>query len=532
MNLALVVTLGGDLVRSSEHLGIGYLAATLRKNNYNVTVLEYNAEDLENEEKYLSLLAGYSLIGFTTTCVTLKYIINFINKIKQRYPDTYILLGGHMATFGAKEIMEKYDDIDFIILGEGELTILDLINALEKGKNLSDVKGIAYRKDNHIVFTEARALISNLDMLPFPSRDQFEQNNRKYQYLRISTSRGCLGNCAFCSSFVGRMQKGSCWRGRSPSNVVDEIEGLVNKYDFHTYDFIDSSFEDPGSVGKQRIKDIAKELINRKLNIYYNCCFRAENWSDKDDSLLSYLVASGLEKVNIGFESGNDRGLKILNKRATMSDNWRVIAVMKKHPMIYVTFGFIMLHPYSTLQDIIDNANFLHKTGIGQVIRHYFWMLEVYPGTQMEKRLKVDNLLCNEYDIDDGMYNYHFAEPEMSVFPPIFKEILSIKSVWDFEIFDIVLHTFISRLIRRYGKTEIHDTILDFQAYVEAERRIISDFNYDFFMEIIESRNCCDIPNMKENLDKFLTEKMTQIKNKQYQFGVELIRKGYELSLK
>ena len=205
MNLALVVTLGGDLVRSSEHLGIGYLAATLRKNNYNVTVLEYNAEDLENEEKYLSLLAGYSLIGFTTTCVTLKYIINFINKIKQRYPDTYILLGGHMATFGAKEIMEKYDDIDFIILGEGELTILDLINALEKGKNLSDVKGIAYRKDNHIVFTEARALISNLDMLPFPSRDQFEQNNRKYQYLRISTSRGCLGNCAFCSSFVGRM---------------------------------------------------------------------------------------------------------------------------------------------------------------------------------------------------------------------------------------------------------------------------------------------------------------------------------------
>ena len=78
---------------------------------------------------------------------------------------------------------------------------------------------------------------------PFPDRDQFEQHDGKFQYVRLSTSRGCLGHCGFCSSFAGRYQEGSRWRGRSPKNVVDEIEMLVKKYDFHTYDFVDSTFE-------------------------------------------------------------------------------------------------------------------------------------------------------------------------------------------------------------------------------------------------------------------------------------------------
>lgn len=154
----------------------------------------------------------------------------------------------------------------------------------------------------------------------------------------------------------------------SPKSVVDEIEMLVKKYDFHTYDFVDSTFEDPGRKGKIRIETIAREIINRKLDIFYNCCFRAENWSEKDNDLLKLLVDSGLEKVNIGFESGNERGLKILNKRATIEDNWRTIETLRNFPFIYITFGFIMLHPYSTLQDIHDNAKFLHDTGIGQVI--------------------------------------------------------------------------------------------------------------------------------------------------------------------
>lgn len=532
MNIALIVTLGGDLVRSTEHVGIGYLAAYLRKYKHTVKVLEIKEEDIQNEEKYIHMLTDCKFIGFTTTCVTMKNIICLIDIVKKNLPDSFIACGGHMATFRGKELLEKIDNLDFVIYGEGEITFLELVEALETNKQLSNVLGIAYRLENQIIENRGRRLIENLDSLPFPDRDQFEQHQGKFQYIRLSTSRGCLGYCGFCSSFVGRCQEGSRWRGRSPKNVVDEIELLVKKYDFHTYDFVDSTFEDPGQKGKMRIEAIAREIIERKLDIFYNCCFRAENWSEKDIDILEILVESGLEKVNIGFESGNERGLKILNKRATMEDNWRIIKTLKQFPLIYVTFGFIMLHPYSTIQDIYDNAKFLHDTGIGQVIRHYFWMLEIYPGTLLEERLKCDNLLDKRYDIDDGMYMYHFQNPEVSVFVPIFQEMLSLNSVWDFEIFDILVHTFITRLQRKYKSSKIIEGIDKFADFVCIERTRIADFNYKFFMELFKNRGNCNIQFMKAKLDNFLLNEMKNIKSEQYKLGLKLKRQGYQTNIR
>lgn len=532
MNIALIVTLGGDLVRSTEHVGIGYLSAYLRKYNHSVKVLEIKEQDIQHESKYIPMLSDYEFIGFTTTCVTMKNVARLVDVIKGHFPNSYIACGGHMATFSGKELLEKYSKIDFAIQGEGEITFLELVQALEAKKELSDVLGIVYRSGNKIIENQSRPLIDDLNMLPFPDRDQFEQHDGKFQYIRLSTSRGCLGQCGFCSSFAGRHQKGPRWRGRSPKNVVDEIEMLVKKYDFHTYDFVDSTFEDPGHKGKMRIEAIAKEIISRKLDIFYNCCFRAENWSEKDHDLLKLLVDSGLEKVNIGFESGNARGLKILNKRATVEDNWRMIETLRHFPFIYITFGFIMLHPYSTLQDIRDNAKFLHDTGMGQVIRHYFWMLEVYPGTLLEEQLKRDNLLDKQYDIDDGMYKYHFQNPEVCAFVPIFQEMLSLTSVWDFEIFDILVHTFITRLQRKYWDSPIIDDINLFNDFVRSKRKKIADFNYTFFMDLITNLEHCDVAFMKTKLDSFLLDEMDTIQSEQYKLGLKLRRHGYEMNIR
>ena len=532
MNIALIVNLGGDLVRSTEHVGIGYLSACLRKYNHMVKVLEIKERDIQYENQYIPTLSDCEFIGFTTTCVTMKNIACLVDVVKGHYPDSYIACGGHMATFGGKELLEKYPNIDFAIQGEGEVTFLELVEALETKKDLSNVLGIVYRFENEVIQNKSRPLIDNLDALPFPDRDQFEQHDGKFQYVRLSTSRGCLSHCGFCSSFAGRHQEGPRWRGRSPKNVVDEIEMLVKKYDFHTYDFVDSTFEDPGHKGKIRIEAIAKEIIKRKLDIFYNCCFRAENWSEKDNDLLRLLVDSGLEKVNIGFESGNARGLKILNKRATVEDNWRTIETLRHFPFIYITFGFIMLHPYSTLQDIHDNAKFLHDTGICQVIRHYFWMLEVYPGTLLEEQLKRDNLLDKQYDIDDGMYMYHFQNPEVRAFVPIFQEMLSLTSVWDFEIFDILIHTFITRLQRKYWDSPIIDEINWFDDFVWAVRKKTADFNYEFFMDLVSNLNDCDVESMKIKLDNFLIGEMDAIKSEQYKLGLKLQRQGYQINLR
>lgn len=528
MKIALSIVLGGDLVRSTEHVGIGYIASCLREKGHDVSIIE--VKDINNKEDYEKLLVGnFDVVGFTTTCITLKMVLQMAQILKDNNSSVINVCGGHMATFSGEEILKNYKQIDFIIYGEGEITFNELLECIEEKGNLASVKGLMYKNDSKVFINEERELISNLDTLPFPARDQFIQHDFQFQYLRISTSRGCLGNCGFCSSFVGRKQKGPRWRGRSPKNVVDEIEHITTTYNFHTYDFVDSTFEDPGAEGKQRIRDIAYEILDRNLEIYYNCCFRAENWTEKDRETLSILVKSGLEKVNIGFESGNDRGLRILNKRARMQDNWEAIKILREFPDIYITFGFIMLHPYSTMEDIFDNAKFLHDTGFGQVIRHYFWQLEVYPSTLMEEKLIIDNILCKDYDIADGIYKYKFVDDRVACLSPIFNEFLKLKSVWDFEIFDILIHTFITRLRRKYSNTNLVKKINSFSNFVDRNRKEIADFNYEFFMKLYHFDSNYNIEDEKSRLDSFLVNKMNMITNMQYQIGRELLKMGQGL---
>lgn len=529
MKIGIVVVLGGDLVRSTEHLGISYIVANLRKYNYECQIIEiFGVNDKKSIEKVIS--GGYELLGFTTTCVNMKDIIEITKLVKAGISDIHITLGGHMATFWGRQILESYYTVDSIISGEGEVTFVELADALKENNNFNNIDGVLYRRGKEIITNKERALIENLDELPFPVRDQFDDHNNRFQYIRICSSRGCLGNCGFCSSFVGRRQKDFRWRGRSPKNVVDEIEGLVNKYDFHTFDFIDSTFEDPGQKGKVRIAEIANELIQRDLNVFYNCCFRAENWKDNDRELLRLLIDSGLEKVNIGFESGNDRCLKILNKRATMIDNYDVIKLLADFPDIYITFGFIMFHPYSQMSDLEDNAKFLYSTGIGQVIRHYFWKLEVYPSTRMEQMLIHDGRVKDEYDICDGMYEYEFQDNRVKIIADICQQMLKEDSVWDFEIFDIVLHTYITRMKRKYQLNQEVKTILDyFCGIVKKMRSDMASYNYNFYQDLLKNYATYDCEKMRAVLRGRITGAMEEIRAIQLKINHQLVQKGYEL---
>jgi len=527
MHIALVAAMGGDLVKSTEHIGISCIAAYLRENGYKVSIMEITELESKKTDEFLN--NDYDLVGFSTTCVNLKFALDLAKMVKEKNNSVYTMCGGHMATFSGKEILEKWDFIDFIITGEGEITFLELVQALDNNKPLEPIKGLLFRNEQGEVITnESRELIEDLDMLPFPARDQFEEHNENLQYIRICSSRGCYGNCGFCSSFVGREQKGKRWRGRSPKNVVDEIELLSKKYNHHTFDFVDSTFEDPGKKGKERISQIAQEILSRNLEIYYNCCFRAENWTDDDREVLSLLIESGLEKVNIGFESGNDRGLEILNKNARMKHNWRVIKLLADFPDIYITFGFIMFHPYSCMDDLKDNSKFLYGTGIGQVIRHYFWQLEVYPGTLMEEKLIRDKLLLKNYCVEDGMYLYRFESPEMNHIVERTREMLKVQSVWDFEIFDIIIHTFITRLRRKYKNDEVITEIEEFASYVKGVRAEMAKFNYDFFAKLISTEDY-NVEEEADRLNKYILKNMKTIENEQFKLGHNLLKQGIKL---
>jgi radical SAM superfamily enzyme YgiQ (UPF0313 family) len=534
-HIVFAVVLGGDLVKSTEHLGVGYLAAVVRNEGYTAFIKEVKSE--KNFGEFTNFIKDNSirLVGFTTTCINIKLVADLSKEIKKGSPETTIVYGGHMATFSDEQIMKEIPYCDIIIRGEGEVTIQELVKSLEQKTDLSGIKGITYRRPSseEIVKNEDRPLIEDLDKLPFPARDQFE--NTRQQYMRLCSSRGCYGNCAYCSNFVGRKHKGQRWRGRSPENIVDEIEYLVNKYNFHTFDFVDSTFEDPpDGSGKSRIRRIANEIIDRNLNIFYNCCFRAENWKEQDHELLDVLVKSGLEKINIGFEAGNNKSLKIFNKIATNEDNCTALKVIEKHPQIYITFGFIFYHPYQDFKDLRDNADFLYNSKIGQVTRHYFWPLEVYPSTLIKKKLIADGLL-KESNIVDNIYSYNFLNPEVGVFARFMTKFLKEEIVWDFEIFDIIIHTYITRLLRKYEKNESAKAILyNFWDYVNQVRAGIAEQNYLFFIRWLDAaeNGWSEEYVMKAkafDLFNYLRQKKNEIKTEQLKVSLALKRIGLKL---
>src|SRR5206468_3732516 len=145
------------------------------------------------------------------------------------------------------------------------------------------------------------------------------------------------------------------------------------------FDFIDSTFEDPdgGRVGKKRVAAIANGILERKLDIYYNVCMRAENWKDtpEDHALMDLLVRSGLEKVNVGIESGVPEELEMWDKRATVEDNVTIIRMLREHG-IYLAMGFIPFHPYATVETITRNAAFLRDNS-GHNLRRMTERLEI-----------------------------------------------------------------------------------------------------------------------------------------------------------
>jgi len=530
------VLLGGDLVVSSEHLGVSYLASILRGKGYEVKIIEV---DVHNEEKRLNEILRFrpDLVGFTTVTFNIARVISLSKKIKEFIPGIHVSLGGHVATIEAENVLRECESVDSIVIGEGEGTIAKMVERLKHDLNLNGCLGVFYREGDNIYKNDKRPLIKNLDVLPFPARDQLEQHKARLPYLRVISGRGCLGDCAFCGNpSFKRIQKGPSWRGRSPENFVNEVSYLVRRYGIHTFDFVDDTIEDPGGLGKRRIKEICERIIRKNLDIYFTLRFRAENWSEKDDELLELLIKAGLEKVLIGFEAGNQRGLTLFNKRATVEDNLRVIELLTRHK-IFTSYGFINFHSYTTFSDLRDNANFL-RGRIGYNLRRYCTRLELYSGAAIKERLKKDGLLSPNYDYKSGdLYAYEYVDPRIAVFAREMGGILKeYQEVIDFEIFEIVMYTFMYRVRRKFGNdVRVRKEFEEFEIKIQMIKRAIDENNYVFFMKALELAECGWNNHRfkeykREHVRPFIRDKIQEMKTAQLRFAFKVSKKGVHFS--
>ena len=497
------VLLDGDLVMSTEHLGVAYLVAVLRNAGAECRIFELPVGGFVETIKAIADWEP-DVIGITLTTISVEQATRFGRDLRARLGERpFIVAGGPLAThLGANLLrLEGWNFLDALVRGEGEVPMLRLAEALHSGSSLDDVPSLSFRTEADVKETELAPTIADLDILPFPVRDQFEFHEKRLAYIRVSTSRGCTARCAFCNAPHARNQivKGKIWRGASPQHILDEVEHLYRQYNFNTFDFVDSTFEDPGGTpkAKARIAEIAQGLIDRGLKVYYNCCMQAKNWSDADKPLLDLLFRSGLEKVLVGVESGSDIGLKIWGKMSSAADNARIISLLNETG-VYTAFGFISFHPWSSFAEIRENYTFL-RDNMGHNLRRFTVRLELYPGAEAVGRLREEGLLLPEFDRRLNPLAYKYVDPRIErlahslalLYGDQYAADCTIEqepAVFEFETYDIVLHTYLSRLTRIFGeRPEVAEILETAKTAIQQIKGKLTDFNYDLIMKHVEA---------------------------------------------
>ena len=291
-------------------LGLAFLAAVLEKKGHTVNIIDGIALDISIED-IVNDIKDFDFVGITVLSSFFKRCIELIEKIK-RVSSVVIIAGGAHATAMPLSLLEK--GVDYVVMGEGEDTIDELIGALvnKSSLNIAKIKGIAFIRDGKMLITERRSLIVNLDNLPIPARHLLPMKKYKTSEARANrnpshsmiVSRGCKGVCTFC--FKGSF--GIEFRCLSPKRIVDEMFVLRDVYGAKEISFWDDSF----TTDRNTVISVCNLLTEKKLGIPWSCEARIDT---VDEDMLRIMKRAGCEFIAYGIESGSDRVLRSVNKK-------------------------------------------------------------------------------------------------------------------------------------------------------------------------------------------------------------------------
>ncbi len=359
-------------------LGLGYLAAVLEKNHYEVDVVDYPSLRFSYDEFKTEIAKRQpTIVGVTSTTLTYKSALRVIKIAKETLPNCITILGGIHATFWDDHALEECPELDIVVRREGEITLLELVQRLEAGKSYDDVLGTTTRKDGKIVRNPDRPYIENLDDIPFPALHYWPMEKiRKFEdVFYMMTSRGCAYWCEFCSTV--RMH-GRKYRARSPKNVVDEMEYLQNTYGAKQVTFADDVF----TLDKERVEEICKEIKKRNLKVNWSCGTRVDMLS-KD--LLLTMKDAGCNAVWFGVESGTQAVLNEMRKGITTDQTIRVFNWVREAglmPVPNVVLGF----PGETKETIWKTVKFVERISPDYI--SCYDVATPFPGTPMYELVK------------------------------------------------------------------------------------------------------------------------------------------------
>lgn len=349
---------------TSIPLGLASIATYLYNNGIDVTCYDGSVSSLEGNIDFKE----YDLIGIQLhSYEALNLNINFIKSIR-RITDTRIVVGGVVATFYIKELL-KFKEIDFIILNEGEDTLLRLIENLTKGERVDTIRGLAINNIEHPLINSDIIFRDNIDTFPIPNRRMFEWT--KYKQWSIITSRGCPFKCKFCT--IPSFWKNT-YRQRSPENIFQEIQYLVKEFNVKKIFILDDTF----TVNKQRTIKLLSLIKNNDIKIEWACLTRADLL---DSDLLQIMKETGCTTISLGVESANQDTLDYLNKDIKLEKIESAINLIKEFN-IRVRCSFIFGFPNENETHLANNISFIKRTQPNEV---QIYPLFPYFGTELNR---------------------------------------------------------------------------------------------------------------------------------------------------
>lgn len=342
--------------QSIPHIGIGYIAAVLKQNGYKVDILDFPSMDL-NVNDVMSHIKKrkYDAVGISLYFYNKLVARKIVKKIK-RSIDCFIFLGGYYPTLSTSKTFEIFPEADCLIIGEGEVTTLDLIEHLEKKDDWHNISGIAYVVDGMVVSNEYRALVANLDMLPFPVRP----TGINMKYLPIITSRGCYGRCSFCGVMEFYLcNTGARRRFRSVENVIFEIKALIAENNTECIIINDETFFDASKKRQMWLEEFINKLLSNNINVTFQCQARANDVLYNYQSIES-MTKHGMTRLFIGLESFTQRQLDFYQKDLSVDTNIQAVKLL--HNLnTQIFFGFILFDPLITLDEITMNIEIIRS---------------------------------------------------------------------------------------------------------------------------------------------------------------------------
>ena len=376
----------GSISERGTHFGLGYLASACRVLGHEVRVFAFDNMSPAEETCFHKTLIDWKplVVGMTIHSFNLAAARDLATHLRRAIDNVCIIAGGvHASTCDERFLRDMGGLFDAVCIGEGEITLPEVIACREKGESLESVKGLTLFCDGRIIRTASRQVIEDIDQLPFPDYEAFEPAVSLKERYPIVTSRGCPYGCVFCVSktFWNRRL-----RARSPGNVLEELRDAKERHGFRELQIYDDNF----TFNKERAIEICRAIADERLcdELSLMNGIRADS---VDEELAQWLVRAGLKYLMIGVEDGNEDTFRLLQKGETHAQITNAVQIFKKLG-IRVEATMVIGLPETTFDTTMRSMEFLKRHDLHGhwIVAVPFWGTELYDYAESRGRLLMD----------------------------------------------------------------------------------------------------------------------------------------------